>query len=111
MKFAQPLWLLIGVIACAALLWRYRRFDRQQATQLTKFIAPRLAEQLTRSFSPQRRRLKRIYTEIDREEKTTHTMKKFQQSHELFTWAVVPAFAVLCTSLGLQQTRFRRLPA
>src|SRR6187399_1545791 len=60
MKFAQPLWLLIGVIACAALLWRYRRFDRQQATQLTKFIAPRLAEQLTRSFSPQRRRLKRI---------------------------------------------------
>ncbi|HEX5220470.1 MAG TPA: VWA domain-containing protein [Verrucomicrobiae bacterium] len=55
--------------------------------------------------------LTRIYSEIDREEKTTHTMKKFEQSQELFTWAVVPAFAILCTSLGLQQTRFRRLPA
>lgn len=59
MKFAEPLWLLVGVIACAALLWRYRRFDRQQATLLTKFIAPRLAEQLTKSFSPRRRLIKR----------------------------------------------------
>ncbi|HEX5220471.1 MAG TPA: VWA domain-containing protein, partial [Verrucomicrobiae bacterium] len=59
MKFAQPLWLLMGAVACAALLWRYRCFDRQQATLLTKFIAPRLAEQLTRSFSPRRRLIKR----------------------------------------------------
>jgi len=59
MKFEQPLWLLVGVIAGAALLWRYRRFDRQQAALLTKFIASRLKEQLTQSFSPRRRMIKR----------------------------------------------------
>jgi len=55
--------------------------------------------------------LRRIYAEIDRAEKTTHTRKHFQQSRELFAWAVVPALAVLGVSLGLQQTRFRRLPS
>lgn len=59
MKFAQPLWLLVGVITGVALLWRYRRFDRQQAALLRAFIAPRLASQLTASFSPGRRRVRR----------------------------------------------------
>ena len=58
MKFAQPLWLVVGVLACVALVWRYRRFDRRQAALLAAFVAPRLMENLTRSFSPQRRRLK-----------------------------------------------------
>jgi Ca-activated chloride channel family protein len=55
--------------------------------------------------------LKHIYAQIDRLEKTTHTMKKFEQRHELFGWAIVPALALLGTGLGLEQTRFRRLPA
>lgn len=55
--------------------------------------------------------LKHIYAQIDRLEKTTHTMKKFEQQHELFGWAILPALALLGTGLGLEQTRFRRLPA
>ena len=54
--------------------------------------------------------LKQIYAEIDRLEKTTHTMKKFESRHELFAWTVVPALCLLGTALGLEQTRFRRTP-
>ena len=54
--------------------------------------------------------LKKIYTEIDRMEKTTHQVKKFEKYHELFALAVVPGLMLLGLSLGLDQTRFRRLP-
>jgi Ca-activated chloride channel family protein len=54
--------------------------------------------------------LKNIYTEIDRLEKTTHQLKKFEHHTELFAWAIVPALAVLGTGVGLGHTRFRRLP-
>jgi Ca-activated chloride channel homolog len=54
--------------------------------------------------------LKNIYAEIDRLEKTTHQMKKFENHSELFAWAVTPALALFGISFGLQQTRFRRLP-
>jgi len=54
--------------------------------------------------------LKKIYAEIDRMEKTTHQVKKFEKYHELFALAVVPGLMLLGVSLGLDQTRFRRLP-
>ncbi|MEY4484212.1 MAG: hypothetical protein RL693_1664 [Verrucomicrobiota bacterium] len=54
--------------------------------------------------------LKHIYGEIDRMEKTTHELKKFESHTELFAWAVLPALALLGTGLGLEQTRYRRLP-
>ena len=54
--------------------------------------------------------LKDIYGEIDRMEKTTHQMKKFESHRELFAFAVLPAFALLGTGFMLSQTRFRRLP-
>lgn len=54
--------------------------------------------------------LKKIYAEIDRMEKTTHQVKKFEKYHELFAWAVVPGLMLLGLTLGLEQTRFRRLP-
>ncbi|HXI71872.1 MAG TPA: VWA domain-containing protein [Verrucomicrobiae bacterium] len=54
--------------------------------------------------------LKKIYAEIDRMEKTTHQVKKFEKYHELFALAVVPGLMLLGLSLGLDQTRFRRLP-
>jgi Ca-activated chloride channel family protein len=59
MKFAQPLWLLAGLIACAALVWRYRRFDARQRVDLAKFASASLIAQLTTSVSPARRHLKR----------------------------------------------------
>jgi Ca-activated chloride channel family protein len=54
--------------------------------------------------------LKDIYASIDRMEKTTRTVKKFEHVSELFAWAVVPGLFVLGTGLVLEQTRFRRLP-
>jgi len=54
--------------------------------------------------------LKGIYREIDRMEKTTHTVKKFEQYRELFAFAVIPALMSLGVGLGLEQTRLRRLP-
>jgi len=54
--------------------------------------------------------LKDIYAEIDRLEKTTHQLKKFERHSELFAWAVLPALALLSAGLGLEHTRFRRLP-
>jgi Ca-activated chloride channel family protein len=54
--------------------------------------------------------LKNIYGEIDRLEKTTHQLKKFEHHTELFAWAVVPALAVLGLGIGLGHTRFRHLP-
>jgi len=54
--------------------------------------------------------LKRIYAEIDRMEKTTHQVKRFEKYHELFALAVVPGLLLLGLTLGLEQTRFRRLP-
>ena len=59
MKFAQPLWLLAGLIACAALVWRYRRFDARQRVELAKFASAGLIAQLTASVSPARRHIKR----------------------------------------------------
>jgi Ca-activated chloride channel family protein len=54
--------------------------------------------------------LKNIYAEIDRLEKTTHQLKKFEHHTELFVWAVMPVLAVLGIAVGLGHTRFRRLP-
>ena len=59
MKFAQPLWLLAGLIAGAALVWRYRRFDVRQRTELARFASASLVAQLTASVSPARRQFKR----------------------------------------------------
>lgn len=60
MNFAQPLWLLAGVVACAALLWQYRRFDLAQRAALAQFAAERLLHKLTTSVSASRRRAKRV---------------------------------------------------
>ena len=54
--------------------------------------------------------LHKIYAEIDCMEKTTHPVKKFAKYHELFAFAVVPGLMLLGLTLGLEQTRFRRLP-
>ncbi|HEY2344099.1 MAG TPA: VWA domain-containing protein, partial [Chthoniobacteraceae bacterium] len=59
MQFAQPLWLIVGAVACALLAWQYRRFDRAQRAALAQFAGARLLDKLTSSVSPGRRRVKR----------------------------------------------------
>ncbi len=54
--------------------------------------------------------LRKTYAEIDRLEKTTRDIKRFERHSELFPWAVLPALALLGTAFGLDHTRFRRLP-
>jgi Ca-activated chloride channel family protein len=51
MNFAEPLWLLAGLFACAALAWVWRRHDIRQRASLATFASPRLHEQLVASFS------------------------------------------------------------
>jgi Ca-activated chloride channel homolog len=51
-----------------------------------------------------------IYAAIDRMEKTTRTVKKYEHVTELFAWAVMPGLLALGATFLLEQTRFRRLP-
>jgi len=54
--------------------------------------------------------LAKIYEQINRLETTAQTVKKFEHREELYSWALLPAAALLCFGLLLQHTRFRRLP-
>lgn len=54
--------------------------------------------------------LRRIYSEIDRLERTEVEVKKFQRYEELFQWVVLPGLAVLLLELILANTVWRRLP-
>jgi Ca-activated chloride channel family protein len=60
MKFAEPLWLLAGLAVIAALLVLYRRFDLRQRAALAEFASSHLLNKLISSFSPGRRRIKRV---------------------------------------------------
>jgi Ca-activated chloride channel family protein len=60
MNFAQPIWLIAGFAACGLLWWRYRLFARRQRVELEAFASPHLVQQLTRSVSMGRRRLKHV---------------------------------------------------
>ena len=59
MNFAQPLWALPGLAVLLAMLWVWRRHDRQQRLALEQFIAPHLRAGLTQTLSGPRRLLKR----------------------------------------------------
>jgi Ca-activated chloride channel family protein len=59
MQFAQPLWLLVGLITCAFVLWSYRRFDKRQRIALGQFAATRLLPRLAPSVSWGRRHARR----------------------------------------------------
>jgi Ca-activated chloride channel family protein len=54
--------------------------------------------------------LRDIYAEIDRMEKSTHELKKYEHHSELFSLVVLPALALAGLGWWLEQTRFRRLP-
>jgi Ca-activated chloride channel family protein len=54
--------------------------------------------------------LQKIYEQINRLETSAQTVQKFEHYEELYPWALIPALGILALSLGLQQTRYRRLP-
>lgn len=54
--------------------------------------------------------LHRIYAEIDRLEKTTVEVKKFQRYQEIFRWFIAAGLAVLLLEILLTHTLWRKLP-
>jgi Ca-activated chloride channel family protein len=54
--------------------------------------------------------LRRIYSEIDRLEKTEADVKKYQQYDELFGWAVLAGLVVFLLEIALAHTVWRKLP-
>lgn len=60
MKFADPIWLAAGLLVITGLLFLYHRFDVRQRAALAEFASSHLLARLTSSFSPGRRRLKRV---------------------------------------------------
>ena len=54
--------------------------------------------------------LQKIYEQINRLETSAKTVSKFEHYQELYAWALIPALGILGLGLGLEQTRFRRLP-
>jgi Ca-activated chloride channel family protein len=54
--------------------------------------------------------LKNIYERINQLEKTTQVTQRFEHYQELFRWTLFPALALLGLSVGLENTRLRRLP-
>ncbi len=59
LHFAQPLWILGGLIICAAFIALFIRFDRRRDADLSKWVHPRFRQRLTEGFSPKLRNLKR----------------------------------------------------
>ncbi len=59
LHFAQPLWMIAGLVVCAGIVGLFIRFDRRREADLTKLIHPRFRQRLTEGFSPWRRNLKR----------------------------------------------------
>jgi Ca-activated chloride channel family protein len=59
LHFAQPLWIIAGVMVCALVCGLFIRFDRRREADLSKLIHPRFRERLTEGFSPWRRNSKR----------------------------------------------------
>ncbi len=54
--------------------------------------------------------LKKIYATIDAMEKTDVKMKSFAEYNDLYAYLLLPAFALLTLWVGLQNTRFLRIP-
>lgn len=54
--------------------------------------------------------LRRVYADIDRLEKTHHTLKGFSEKSERFAWFAIPGLFALSAGLALSATRFRRVP-
>ncbi len=60
LQFGQPLWLVVGLLVCLAVIFFYRKFDRRRQLDLAKMAHPRFLPLLFSGDSPRRRLLNRI---------------------------------------------------
>jgi Ca-activated chloride channel homolog len=58
-RLSNSNWLLVGLLACVALIGIWRRYDVRQYAALAQFVAPHLRRRLTSSMSGARRLLQR----------------------------------------------------
>jgi len=54
--------------------------------------------------------LEKVYQQINRLETSAESAPKFERYQDLYAWALIPALGLMGLGLGLEQTRFRRLP-
>ncbi len=59
LHFAQPLWMIAGLVVCAGTVGLFIRFDRRREADLAKLIHQRFRARLTEGFSARLRNLKR----------------------------------------------------
>lgn len=60
LQFANPLWILAGLLVCAGMVVVFIRFDRRREADLAKLIHPRFRERLAGGVSRRLRIFKRI---------------------------------------------------
>ena len=60
LKFAQPIWLVVGLIVCGGIVYLFIRFDSRRDEDLAKLIHLRFRQRLMEGFSPKLRNLKRV---------------------------------------------------
>lgn len=59
LHFAQPIWMIVGIIVCVGIVGLFIRFDRRRESDLSKLIHPRFRQRLTEGFSSRLRNIKR----------------------------------------------------
>lgn len=60
MQFAQPLWILVGILVCFAVFLALRHFKQKRVIALQSFVAKALIEKLTENVSERKRAIKTI---------------------------------------------------
>lgn len=60
MQFAQPLWILAGILTCAVFAMVLHIFHKRRLATLKQFASAQLLGRLTRHISPEKRKLKHL---------------------------------------------------
>lgn len=61
LHFAQPLWIVAGLLVCAALIYMLVRYDRRREYDLARLSHPRFRDPLQAGYSLQKRKTKRVF--------------------------------------------------
>jgi len=89
-------------------LVRINRPDFQLNEESLKHIARETGGRYFRATDPDS--LKKIYSDIDKMEKTLVEVRHYRDYEDLFPWFLLPAMGLLFVEVVLSGTRFRRIP-